>query len=252
MIRMIAPSWRLMLYTLFALLATGHARAADLRAYTEEFAPFNYTEQGQPHGLAVLMLQEVAKRAGLSVDTRFMPWQRAVNGNADDTNSILFTTVRTVQREPLYRWVGPIDDCNIVLIKLARNTQVRVDSPADLTQYSIGVPAVGADMDVLRSLGYPMQRVTGVPANGHILRMLYANRFDLVSGILLSYAWQARQLGLPADELRAAWPVQRDRGCYYAFNPQVDPALFQRFDTAFKALVQEGRLKALREQIIKP
>ncbi|SMC29433.1 extracellular solute-binding protein, family 3 [Andreprevotia lacus DSM 23236] len=252
MTRMIASRWQPILHALLALLASGHARAADLRAYTEEFAPFNYTEQGQPRGLSVHLLDEIAKRAGLSIDTRFMPWQRAVNSNADDTNSILFTTVRTVQREALYRWVGPIDDCDVVLIKLARNRRIQIDKPADMARYTVGVPSVGADQDILHNLGYPMRTVTGVPANGSIVRMLYAGRFELVSGVLLSYAWQARQLGLPAEQLQVAWPIQRNRGCYYAFNPQVDPALFQRFDAAFKALAQEGKLKALREQIIKP
>ncbi|WP_159670342.1 ABC transporter substrate-binding protein [Andreprevotia sp. IGB-42] len=239
-----------MLLLLCSTLWASACPGADLRAYSEEFAPFNFTEQGQFRGLAVEVLQQVSKAAGLQVDTAVLPWPRAVLRNGEDADSLLFTTVRTPQREKQYRWVGPIDDCAVVVMKRKDNTRVQITSRADIGQYSIGLPTHGADLDIFQAQHLSLDKAILVPGSGSLIRMFYAGRFDLLSGIQLSYAYQARQYGLPPSRLQVAYVLDPGQGCYFAFNPKVNPQLLQRFEAAFHALARSGQLQVLRDRYL--
>ena len=127
--------------------------AADLRAYTEEFPPFNYTEQGQPKGYANAVLDAVSSKAGLSVERVVFPWARSVVSNQSDNNSLLFTTMRTPEREKQYRWVGPIDGCDMVALKLKKRQEIRISSAKDLNQYRIAFSKGAADEEILKKIG---------------------------------------------------------------------------------------------------
>ncbi|WP_028454498.1 substrate-binding periplasmic protein [Chitinilyticum litopenaei] len=228
----------------------GPTQAAELRAYTEEFPPFNYRDGERISGYAHELLLRIAREAGISVDVILQPWPRALQSNERDANSLLFTTVRTPQREQKYRWVGPLDSCDIELLKLAGRRDIRIVSLTDLHQYSIGLPAEGADREVLQPLNLAPDKLIRVPSSGSMVRMFYAGRFDLVSGIRLSYAYQARRLGLPAEQVESAWLLKKGYGCYYAFNPAVDDALYQRFAAAFATLLQNGEVARLRDSYL--
>lgn len=227
------------------LLLAGSLQAADLRAYTENFPPFNNLQEQQESGISVELLRLIAGRAGLDIQLSFLPWQRAVNDSAADPDSLLFTTVRTPQREGSYLWVGPIDACDLELVRLKKRKDIRIETLADAYRYTIGIPVAGADSETLARLGFPAGNIKRTPPSASVVRMLYAERFDLASGIKLSFAYQARMHGLQPGDLVSAYTLQKGGGCYFAFNPAVDPELFRRFDTAFRELEKEGAVRAL-------
>ncbi|XZG71179.1 substrate-binding periplasmic protein [Chitinibacteraceae bacterium HSL-7] len=236
---------------LLAALSSGAGRAAELTAYTEQFPPFNYIVDGRPSGLAIDVFRAVTKRAGIRYGMRFLPWMRAVEAQSGHPDSVLFTTVRLPERESSYRWVGPIDQCDIVLMKLTRRTDVHVHDLGDARRYRIGVPAAGADVETLSKLGFDDSQLVRVPPNGNLTGMLIRQRFDLVSGIHVAYAYQARREGLPVGSIEAVATVQPGKGCYFAFNRNVNPALFDAFSTAFDALQRDGTLARMHEAYLR-
>ncbi len=220
--------------------------AADLRAYTEEFPPFNYTENAQPKGYANAILDAVSAKAALSVERVIFPWARSVASNQSDSNSLLFTTMRTPDRENKYRWVGPIDACDVVAIKLKKRQDIQVSSAKDLNQYAIAFSKGAADEEVLKSLGQPSNKLIGVSSTGNAIPMLYGDRVDLIAGIYLAHAFTAKNNKLDVAQLETAFVLKKGYGCYFAFNPKVDNALFQRFERAFTELNKSGELLKLR------
>ncbi|WP_373973795.1 transporter substrate-binding domain-containing protein [Chitinibacter sp. SCUT-21] len=225
--------------------------AEDLRAYTERFPPFNYQQDdGEPTGLAYEVMMLTAAKAKLKINTEFLPWPRAVKLNAEDANSILFTTVRTPPRETSYMWVGPFDPCDISLLKLNRRNDIQLKQISDAFRFNIGLPAFGADIETLTRLGFPAERLQKIPPSGNLAKMLFAQRFDMISGIQLSYAYEARMLGFSGSEITPAIQLKPGLGCYFAFNPKVDPNLYQRFSRAFQELVQDGSIQKLKAKYL--
>jgi polar amino acid transport system substrate-binding protein len=237
---------------LLPLLLASPARAEDLRAYTERFPPFNYQQEDQQaSGISYELLMLIASKARLRIKTEFLPWPRAVSKNSADANSILFTTVHTAPRENSYLWVGPVDPCDIALIRLKSRNDIQLATLADAHQYKVGVPAYGADIETLQRFGFPAERLEKVPSSGNMVKMLYAGRFELISGILLSHAYDAKTAGHNPAELAVAYTLQPGLGCYFAFNPKVHPDFYQRFLHASQSLVQDGTLSRLQAKYLR-
>ncbi|MBE9609801.1 substrate-binding periplasmic protein [Chitinilyticum piscinae] len=228
------------------VLCSALAAAADLQGYTEEFPPFNYLDKGAPAGLANDILDRVMARSGLSIERSSLPWPRAVQMTASSPNSLLYTTVRTPAREAQYRWVGPYDDCDVVLIKLRSRKDLQIGKLEDARNYLVGAVRGAAASQLLQEKQFPARNLTLVSDEEAVLRMLFAGRTDLNAGMFLPHGHLARQLGLPAQEMEVAHILQKGGGCYFAFNSKVDPALFARFEKAFEALRSSGELQQLQ------
>ncbi|MFT5726515.1 MAG: polar amino acid transport system substrate-binding protein [Desulforhopalus sp.] len=90
------------------LIAVNNASAADFKIMTEEFPPFNYTENGKLTGLSTDVMMEIGKRINHPTDFELLPWARAYGLIQKKDGLILFSMTRTEARENLFKWVGPV------------------------------------------------------------------------------------------------------------------------------------------------
>ena len=124
---------------LLGLLAVGllsqpvQAEQAKIILSTENFPPYNMATNGKNfaredsiEGIAVEVVQEMFKRAGVEyfLALRF-PWDRIYNMALDKPNHGVFSTARTPEREREFKWVGPIGPDDWVLL-------AKGDSPLSL------------------------------------------------------------------------------------------------------------------------
>lgn len=85
---------------------------------TEDFPPFNYSENGKVVGYATDILELAFKKAGMSTSFTLWPWMRAYNQAKDVPGHYVFSTSRTPEREKLFKWVGPIAKDSVYLMVL--------------------------------------------------------------------------------------------------------------------------------------
>ncbi|MDI4635686.1 transporter substrate-binding domain-containing protein [Pelomonas sp. V22] len=228
------------------------ARAADeLLAVSEDAPPFAYLDNGRFLGLANELLDRIAQRSGLRLQRSQQPWARAQQTVQQLPNSLLYVTVRTPARESQYRWVGPVDDCDIVVMALATSGLAFEPKAASSRQLRIGAVRGSPSAQLLRDAGLPERAIYITPGSETSTKMLYAGHLDMIAGLVLPYANQAGRLGLDGAQLNVIHQLQKGHGCYYAFNPAVDARLFERFAKAFEALRAEGELKALRGRYLR-
>ena len=65
-----------------------------------------------------------------------LPWPRAYNQLNVQPDTVLFSTARTKEREPLFKWACPIARSPIVLIAL-KESRIRLSSLQDASRYRI-------------------------------------------------------------------------------------------------------------------
>lgn len=224
------------------------ARAGDLLGITEDVPPFSYLDGGRFVGLANEVLDRVAAQSGLRVQRSIQPFARGLKTVEDLPNSFLYVVVRTPAREPLYRWVGPLDDCDVVVMTLRSSGLDFNPGAPDARALRIGVIKGSPAGKMVREAGMPERSIYQTPGSETSTRMLYAGHLDMVAGLALPYQHQAARLGLDAGQLMVAHVLQKGYGCYFAFNRQVNDALFRRFAVAFETLRGSGELKALQER----
>ena len=96
--------------------------ASTLTYMTEEYPPYQYKEAGTLKGLSVDLLKLMWAKMGVPEQAiAVYPWARGYNLIQNHPNSVLFSMIRTPEREQMFKWVGPIFTARTVLIGLTQD-----------------------------------------------------------------------------------------------------------------------------------
>jgi len=147
-------------------------------------------------------------------------------------------------------WVGPLDACDIVLMKLRHRSDLKFDPAQAAAPLQIGVGRGSPAAALLRDAGVAESAIYATPRSEIGVRMLYAARLDILAGLYLPSLYQVQRNGYAVAELQAFHILKPGFGCYFAFNPKVEPRLLAKFRKGFEELQSSGELAALREQYL--
>ena len=112
--------------------------AMPLTINTEEYPPFNYSDdQGQIIGSATRLLRDALRQADIEANFRLLPWARAYTEARLRENHCVYSTTRTLEREALFHWVGPLVDNEWAAFSLAERG-LNVDSLSGLNAWRVG------------------------------------------------------------------------------------------------------------------
>jgi len=122
-----------------ALLALSHAAAAQtINLLTEDAYPFQYLENKQLTGMAVEVVSEIFKRAGVARKDEMLSWKDAYDRAQMYPNTCIYSTARTANRERLFKWIGPIVE-NKWAAFAKKGFKGTLAKPDDFKQYRVGV-----------------------------------------------------------------------------------------------------------------
>ncbi|QSX29639.1 transporter substrate-binding domain-containing protein [Shewanella cyperi] len=222
--------------------AMAEADLARLNYLTEDYPPFNYSEDGQLKGISVDMLIAAAAKSGYIItpgQIKIMPWTRAYHQAMQGPDTVLFSTVRTPEREELFNWVGPISPVRVVLLARKKDAIV-INQPGELAQYSIGVMRDAIGEVLLKSMGMEsnLYRITNTAS---MVRMLQRGRVELWAYEDTVARWFTRREGLNFDDFEVVYLLQQSE-LYYAFSKDVPQPLLQSLQSGLDALKQTDDL----------
>lgn len=121
---------------LAALPNIGLAQTVNL--LTEDAYPFQYLENKQLTGMAVEVVNEVFKRAGVARKDELLSWKDAYDRAQMYPNTCIYSTARTENREKLFKWIGPIVE-NKWAAFARKGFKGTLSRPEDFKQYRVGV-----------------------------------------------------------------------------------------------------------------
>ena len=226
-------------------LTSGPGLAADtLKVVTEEWAPFNYLEQGKLAGLSIELLEAAARRAHFQTQIEVLPWERAYRKALNEPDVLIFTMARKAEREHLFEWVAPIYSRTIYLYKARHRADVRLDTLQDARRYKV-VAAGENDASAVDLRNAGLERGNNLlyvyGADVQRLRMLMAGRVDLMPMHELQVPLLAREIGMAPGEFVRLLPLNVGEDDYYfAFSKGTSPERVERLRKAFKSLRVDG------------
>jgi polar amino acid transport system substrate-binding protein len=205
---------------------------AQLQYLTEEWAPYNYLENGTASGIAVEVLEAAFREMGVNrtrADVRIVPLADGFRA-AQNTSTVLFSIVRTPEREPLYTWAGPFTRGNFVLYApTSRN--ITIASDADLERYRIGAVEATIENDLLADRGYNASRVVPGQTPEELLRLLEAGQIDLwATGDLAGRHQMLKTAGDP-NAYEIVYTLS-ENDFYFIFSRDVSDTLVDAFEQA--------------------
>lgn len=125
---------RFLIGMLFSMACLG---AHALELVTEDDPPHNMLEGGKIIGVATEKLEQAFKRTGTAEHIALMPWARAYQSALRQDDYCVFSAARTAEREPLFKWIGPIAAMDWVLYTRADNP-ARPDRLDEVRKDAIG------------------------------------------------------------------------------------------------------------------
>ena len=169
-------------FLIFLILSCNSLFAEKLTLYTEEFPPFNFTQNEKSIGISTQVVEAVMKKAGFEYTIISLPWARAFKISQSKPNSFIFSISRRPKRENLFKWVGVIAPSTHSVFALKNRTEIKIDKIEDMKKYEIGTSIKDSREEYLISKGFILssfQRVAGDTAYLQNYKKLKRKRIDL-------------------------------------------------------------------------
>ncbi|MGK9066036.1 substrate-binding periplasmic protein [Stutzerimonas chloritidismutans] len=229
------------LFTLLPL-AQAHATGEKINLLTQNFPPFsmavdgkNFAKESAINGIDAEVVAELFKRAGVPYEmTLRFPWSR-LQDLAEKTHGFgVFSLSRTPQREPKYKWVGPLSEIQIVLLKTPESP-IQLTSLEDAKQYRIGSKDGSVGSQYLITRGIEVQNsLIDTPAK------LKSGQFDLWATTNPSGEYEAKQAGV--GPLVVALTLNRV-DLYLALNKDTPDDVVEKLQRTLDQMKQDGLLE---------
>ncbi|AXP03932.1 MULTISPECIES: ABC transporter substrate-binding protein [Pseudomonas] len=229
------------------LLGTVDARAEEYQVVTEEWAPYNYQENNQLTGMTTEIVRAIMTLTGSDFEVLLQPSMRATQILKHRPKTIMYSLFRTPEREPLYKWVGPIVEESIHPYQLANTPPVNsleqlLHAPQITTRHAGLVP------QMLQSLGFNNLDKSATESK-LLYRMLLAGRTGIIIGDTdAGVAYYSRQLNIAPGTLRRI-PIELYRSSLYiAFSPDSEDEVVAAWSRALEQLRRSGELERIQRR----
>lgn len=221
---------------------------AQLNYLTEEWAPFNYQEGGKPAGIFVEILEAILRIMGVNrtrADVRIVPLADGFQQAQGNTSTVLFSIVRSPEREPLYKWAGPFTKSSfVVFAPLSRN--ITIASPEDLNRYRIGAVKSTIENDLLISQGVNASHIVNGLAPDELLQMLKGGQIDLWATGDLTGRYEMMNAGVNPDAYEIVYTLS-ENDFYYIFSRDVPDTLVSSFQHALEMVRNQRNAQGISE-----
>ncbi|MFF7710621.1 transporter substrate-binding domain-containing protein [Pseudomonas sp. NPDC007930] len=219
---------------------------------TEEWAPYNYLDNHRLTGMTTDIVQAIMALTGDHFETMVLPSMRSSQVLRNRPRVILYSMFRTPEREPLYKWVGPIVEEAIYPYQLASAAP-----PLNSLEQLLQAPRVttrqaGLIPDVLQAKGFTNLDKSAAE-NQQLYLMLVAGRTGVIVGdTAAGVAYYTRQLHIAPGTLRQV-PVELYRSSLYiAFSRDSDDATVTAWANALQHLRDTGELARIQQRYQQP
>ncbi len=246
------PAGRTLLALAFAALVLvlpfSALAAAEIRVVTEEFPPFDFAgEDGRAEGLATDVVREVLASLDMEVEIELFPWARAFKLASEEPNTMLFSVVRSQEREAQFHWVGVVCEVKSYLFKLRSRDDIAAAKLSDLRGHAIGVVRGWAGQKYLERNGF--DRLQKVAESDRNIKKLMNGRVDLIEDYEANLIYRMRKLGFDPNLVEKVYFNADISGPLYAvFSKSTDKAVVERLKGAFSAVHLDGRYDAIQEK----
>ncbi len=221
------------------VLANAAPKLPPLHLLTESSPPTSMLEGSKVIGSGTEKIREIMARTGTAYTIELLPWRRAFMFAQRRPDVCLYSTSRTPNREHQFKWVGPTDQAEWVLLgRASRNFQLH--TLEDARALRIGTYAGDARDEYLRARGF---QVDSAPTDLMNLRKLQVDRIDLWAASF-KRGTTVLQLSGGSDQVVPVLAFHRV-GVYLACNPALPTALIDRMNAALDAMGRDGTMKRI-------
>lgn len=236
------------LFVLIALLFTSCEKSdnkLDLKFYTENYKPLNYTENGEVKGLAPDLLREICKKIDIEFDVSVLQWEEAYDIVKNDDNTVLFSTVLSSERKDQFKWAGPIASLDWMFYAKPQSN-ITLNYLEDAKSVSkIGVIADYSIEEFLVQEGFT--NLVYCSSNVDAFTKLLNGEIDLFPSDKITAEAALKSLNKTIYNVKDLFLIKTDL-VYFAFNKNIPDNIVADFQYEIDKLKDNGELKLLYQK----
>jgi len=223
--------------------------ADDVDYVTEEYPPYNYTENGTVSGFAVETLKLVWKEMGVPQQKILVkPWARGMMQLELKGSTMLFAGAWNGERARKFKFVKPLARLEAVIIAPCSKL-IPVISIKELKKYYIGVVRGGVNESILLESGFPEERLIRFRSINTGIQMFLKGRFDLLAGEKASLFHFLSEAGAERDNFDIVYVFSISENGYM-FSQDVPDSLVRRFQQALDAVRSSSEFDSLKKRFL--
>lgn len=183
------------------LATIASAATQELRIFCEDDKPMQYLDEaGNLTGMSVEVVREIQRRVGNGDPIVVVPWIRGLYAVTHEPNVVLFSMARTKDRDPLYRWIGPVAE-SIFGLYVRADSDIRIASLEEAKKlHGIGVYRGDVRDDFLTKAGFSNLERTG--DNVSNFKKLMTGRIDAHASSSNDIKGNAERAGYRLEDVR--------------------------------------------------
>jgi polar amino acid transport system substrate-binding protein len=221
-------------------LFAGTAQAANVvQILTQNYPPFsmstnakNFEREDGIEGIDKEVVVEMFKRAEVPYQmTLRFPWSRLQEMAEKQPDFAVYSLSRSADRESRFKWVGPLSEIQLVLLKIPGNP-ITLNSLDDARTYRVGSVAGTSVSQYLTQRNFTVKNVlSNAPAK------LQAGEFDLWATTNPAGNYEAGKAGI--GKLEVAFAISSTQ-LYLAMNKETPDEVVQKLQSALDQMRKEG------------
>jgi polar amino acid transport system substrate-binding protein len=222
---------------LFILSPLG-ANALELTVFTEPLPPVHYEEDGQIVGIATEIIEEIFRLAGYQSRIEIYPWKRSYHLVQKQKNQFIYTLNRTLNRESLFKWIGPILTKRTYLYKFRGREDIKLKNLEDAKKYVTAVILGHSLTTRMEELGFEENiNIVKTPNKSIQTKVFLNRRCDLITGNEYTIYRALKSVDLKMSDVEPALFIS-ESGYYLGAHPETEPDIVKRLQNGSDQLQQ--------------
>lgn len=225
-----------MIRTLLVIaLAVLSLNAQAFRVYTEHNPPFNYENKHTIEGSSTKLLKTLFSLSANSIENgtiHLVPWARGYHDVLQHQHTMIYSAVRTPEREKLFAWVGPIGKLRMGLIA-KKNKHLTLEVLRGQHPSKIGTVTDSGAEQALIARGF---NANDLDRFSHIMSQLHKlkdDRLDAVAFNVDAMFQILKDMGCDINEYEIV-EILKENDLYFAFNKQTDEKIIENLNQILK------------------
>ncbi|WP_222937623.1 substrate-binding periplasmic protein [Spartinivicinus ruber] len=215
--------------------------ANELLVVTENWPPYNFRSEERIVGASTDIVKKTLDKTNYKYNIHLYPWARSYEIALNKPNVIIYTILRTPQREPLFKWVGPLfSGKQFYLYKLHTRTDVVLSNIDDAKKYIIGIMRGDVSHQFFSSIGITESNGLNITiSEEENIRKLFNLKIDLISGNNISLPIRMKKLGYDFNDINPV--IMTFKYDYYmAVSKSTSDTVYTKINDAFKNSIDEN------------
>ncbi len=216
----------------------------QLTVVTENWKPYNYQDPvtKEIKGVSTAILKQVLNHTKIPYKIKVQPWNRSYHNALNDKNVLIYTIIRTPQREKLFKWVRPFGQGGFSsLYKLRSNKELRLRTLKEAKEFNGNILTNVNSMDHiwLEANGFNNLDISQKVVSS--IKKFFAGRAPLIIFNNNNLDEEFASAGFDARDAELVFPLFQTPP-YMALSHSTDNEILKKIQNSYDELLAEGKI----------